>query len=404
MNSWDCFDTLIARRFYSPVSIFREVAARLGDPHFVSRRRTAERRSNKTYAGIYRHLPGIDPQVELDVELEHCLPIMQNMRLVQDGDMIVSDMYLDKSHIERMLRKAGLNKDVSIVVTPHGKGTGKIWSQIPKPDLHTGDNIHADVRSPIAAGIPAAHSTVSVFCRLEHLVSKSHFQLACWMRYVRLHNPHEPGLDSWYLWNDQMVNAAALAMFVKQLPDDEEYAFAFRDGLHLSRIYTAMTGKPAVEFHTSRNAYVWPTPAFAEYAYRTTEGRTIVDINGSGRHARQFFKDRCPPIRILAGSPGSVVGRGGNGSVERHNIAPFGTLAGIAKDGSFVRDKLEFPEEIPAVQGKAIDTSLDSIEWFNIPYDLRLLRHLVNNCMRWNKTTKIVNRYFTNRHRRIAVN
>lgn len=403
MNSWDCFDTLIARRFYSPVSIFREVSRRLGDPHFVARRRSAELRSNKTYAGIYRNLPDVDPQIELDVELEHCFPIMQNMRLVQDGDIIVSDMYLGKSHIERMLRKAGLDKDVSIRVTPHGKGSGRIWSQIPKPDLHTGDNINADVRSPIAAGINAMHSTVSVFCRLETLVAKSHFQLACWMRYVRLHNPHEPLSDAWYLWNDQMVNAAALAIFVKQLPADEEYAFVFRDCLHLCRIYAAMTGKPATEFHTSRNAYVWPTPAFAEYAYRVTAGRTIVDINGSGRHARWFFKDRCPPLRILAGSPGSVVGRGGNGSVERHNIAPFGTLAAITEDGSFVRDKPEFPDEIPAVQGKAIDHAIDSIGWFDIPSDLNLLRHLVNNCMRWNKTTRIVNRYFTDRHRRITL-
>jgi len=34
MISWDCFDTLVARRFFEPTSIFDEVGKRLNIPNF----------------------------------------------------------------------------------------------------------------------------------------------------------------------------------------------------------------------------------------------------------------------------------------------------------------------------------------------------------------------------------
>ena len=68
MNSWDCFDTLLARAYNTPISIFRIVSDKIKDPTFTNKRIQAEKKSRKkTYEDIYRHLPGYDPQIELDV-------------------------------------------------------------------------------------------------------------------------------------------------------------------------------------------------------------------------------------------------------------------------------------------------------------------------------------------------
>ena len=87
MKSWDCFDTLIARRFYDPKTIFDEVSRRIGDPTFREKRIQAERACNqntKTYSDIYQRLPDYSPEIEFSVELEHNYPIVENMQKVQE--------------------------------------------------------------------------------------------------------------------------------------------------------------------------------------------------------------------------------------------------------------------------------------------------------------------------------
>jgi predicted HAD superfamily hydrolase len=127
MNSWDVFDTLLARKFINPKTVFDEVEKRIGDPEFKSKRIAAEKETKRdegNYWDIYRLLPEYDPQVELDVEMEHNYPIMENLMRVQDGDLILSDMYLPPDFIMSMLRNCGLEADVDIIVTRYGKKHG----------------------------------------------------------------------------------------------------------------------------------------------------------------------------------------------------------------------------------------------------------------------------------------
>jgi hypothetical protein len=48
MNSWDCFDTLVARRFFHPHSIFEEVERISGRKGFVKLRKSFEKTGNLT--------------------------------------------------------------------------------------------------------------------------------------------------------------------------------------------------------------------------------------------------------------------------------------------------------------------------------------------------------------------
>jgi predicted HAD superfamily hydrolase len=167
MISWDCFDTLVARRFFEPTSIFDEVGKRLNIPNFKKMRIAAERTSDGTYDGIYRNLPGIDAMVEFQVELEHCFGIVENINKVQDGDIIVSDMYFNSDQVLKILINCGLKKQVSITVTAGGKKKGWVWDTIPRPELHIGDNEHSDVFSPTQKSIPAKLYTGYKFNDLE---------------------------------------------------------------------------------------------------------------------------------------------------------------------------------------------------------------------------------------------
>lgn len=376
MKSWDCFDTLIARRYYNPKTIFDTVGKLLGDKNFREKRIAAEKASNKTYSDIYKRLPGIDPNIEFNVELEHNFPIMENMLQVEDGDYIISDMYLEAHHLEKLLRNAGLTKDVNIVVTPHGKKHGTIWAQVPKPSLHTGDNKIGDVDSPRKVGINANLYTNVWFNQLEEEVALTQHELACWMRYIRLMNPYakEPYHS---LWKDQAHNLAVLALFVKELPEDRELTFTYRDCINLHRLYEIMTGKTAYSLHTSRNAYNYGGETFKNYVLENTKGRLIVDLQGSERAPKAFFNNIPYNITYLCGtSPNSIFPPCGN-AIERHNAAPYGTLINMSESLLFVRDKLEWESYIPRIQQEAVLVGLNSIKWYEVKKDKKLLHKLL---------------------------
>ena len=215
MNSWDCFDTLIARLYFHPKTVFDEVGRRIGDPDFRTKRVRAEKESNKTYEDIYARLPGIDPQVELDVELEHNFAINENIIQVKDGDLILSDMYLPADFIMKMLRNVGMGRDVDIIVTPNGKKKGWIWEEVKSKyniENHYGDNMKSDVLSAKANGVNGIHYNKHELNDIERMVYKHDKQLALWMRCTRLQCPFNDERHIRF-WNEQAnINLPVLAL------------------------------------------------------------------------------------------------------------------------------------------------------------------------------------------------
>ena len=133
-NSFDIFDTLIARRCIEPHNIFRAVEEKGDFPNFYKLRVQAETdvaTSEYTLTDIYARLQvicGIDgalteklKSLEISEEIDNVIPIAQNISRINDGDMLISDMYLPREVIGKMLKRAGCDRHTPMVLTSHGK-------------------------------------------------------------------------------------------------------------------------------------------------------------------------------------------------------------------------------------------------------------------------------------------
>lgn len=166
MNSFDVFDTLIARRTVTTHWVWEQLEKEFGIPGFASQRPIPDD-GTKTFLEVYQTLvangvisadllqPLMDREVEL--EIEHSYPIQENMDRVADGDMLISDMYLPGATILQMVRAAGLNRQVTIYQSNADKGKGIVWKELMQnpPALHLGDNHLTDYQQPLAHGIRA---------------------------------------------------------------------------------------------------------------------------------------------------------------------------------------------------------------------------------------------------------
>ena len=194
--SFDIFDTLLFRPCSFPTDMFKLVVKRCGvEETFPLTRQMAEKyaRDKKpfynddiTLEDIYKEyveLTGVTSEeadklknCEIQVELECLYPRMAVKELydtaIKAGKkvIIVSDMYLSKQLIERILEKNGYTGYLSCYVSSEemlSKGSGRLFQKIisefqkegieADEIIHLGDNMHADVKVPKRYGINAIH-------------------------------------------------------------------------------------------------------------------------------------------------------------------------------------------------------------------------------------------------------
>jgi hypothetical protein len=112
VNSFDIFDTLLARNVKDPTDIFLIVELTYPYPNFKNLRLTAQNNSNHLMDDIYNQFQTITGETneviqslrefELKTEMENTIPIMTNISKIKDGDIFVSDMYLSHNEIIRL--------------------------------------------------------------------------------------------------------------------------------------------------------------------------------------------------------------------------------------------------------------------------------------------------------------
>jgi len=380
MNSWDCFDTLVARRFYEPHSIFEEVGRRVGIDNFKKIRLKAEKNSNGTIEEIYKNLPGIDPRIEFEVELEHCFGILDNINRVEDGDIIVSDMYFTAEQIHEILISCGLKKDVKIVVTPAGKKYGTIWPSLGNIDIHTGDNLRSDVESPAKFGIKSQHYTNHLFNDIEKLIAEYNFDLACWSRYVRLRCPYQDN-HKINLWNDQAdLNLPILVLASLELPMDKSIAFCYRDCAYWHKIYEKVTQKSGIRLDVSRNCYANPSIYFKNYINSILkEDIIIADMQGTGKSIRNFYEKNQSVIYIIGQEFENIKAMVPTvpNAIERHNCTDIGPLVDWNENGP-VRKENEHNKIAIDVQSSAVNVGSESTKWYSFSKNINLLTQLIS--------------------------
>ncbi len=190
MNSFDVFDTLIARRFITSIPIFEQLGREFGLSNFVAARLAADTGARQLDE-IYNAL-GVGKAVqarELELEHEQCIPIQETLDRVEHGDLLISDMYMPGCDILSLVRSAGLNKQVTIYASNGGKRTADVWKRLSsgKPDLHVGDNPVSDVDIPRRLGVTCELFEKSQLSDFEHHVWNAGLaHIALLMREVRL--------------------------------------------------------------------------------------------------------------------------------------------------------------------------------------------------------------------------
>jgi predicted HAD superfamily hydrolase len=190
VRTFDVFDTLIARRSVEPHCVLERLEARAGLPGLAAVRLAADRQlwaagQPFSLADLWRETgralgldgPTTSRLMDLEVQLEHeeVIPIADNLALVRDGDLLISDTYLPADIVWSLLHKAGLKRQVALVVSNDGKSRGWIWPEVLRivtVAQHLGDNRHADGQSAAAAGVPAALTTLAQRSPVERLLAE----------------------------------------------------------------------------------------------------------------------------------------------------------------------------------------------------------------------------------------
>lgn len=313
MKSYDVFDTLISRWYFEPNSIFKIMEKELQINNFCKIRKEAEFSCKEPsidliYEKIQKYLKLDKEEIEkikkMEIELEHKMsfPILENMKKVQDGDILISDMYLGSKEILSILKKNGLDKDVKLYVSNDGKKNGTIWNKIDEKErieVHLGDNFLSDVESAKRNGIKAQHSIIHMFSETEKSIYEKNHGIALLSRMCRLLNPYEQFTRNHILWNEASNYTLPIAITISNLIYDivqekqfENILFSTRDCVHLQKIFCALYpqfDKKSIEFHSSRKMFYNPTPEYKRYCQRNFKNSLVVDLQGTGESFKSFL-------------------------------------------------------------------------------------------------------------------
>jgi hypothetical protein len=331
-HSWDVFDTLLARRCIHPYGIFHIVEQETKMRGFTKIRIQSEQRvaarkyDTYTIDDIYEEIISsfkVDPSLgarlkefEINTEIEQTIPIVENLRKVKAGDILISDMYLPKDVITSMLLKVGLNIPFELIVTTNGKASSRIWNDFICQDMqlsHTGDNITTDIAVPGKMGIDVNLTSLARLTPSEdYLLTQNQIEFAQYLRGIRLKNKYSTELEKSYWQLFSSGNLGILLIYLKLIEDFlqsksyEFVGFCGRDCYFLHQLYAksrAINKKlPCGEYlYYSRKMLRQSPEVFSEYLRSKINGRKtlLIDITGTGAHLSSIRSSSSSDFDIL---------------------------------------------------------------------------------------------------------
>jgi hypothetical protein len=395
IRSFDLFDTLLGRMHYRPDSIYELVEKLYPFPGFSFFRVVAECKSDHTLPGIYRELQKLIDisekeaaklmQFEFATELQYIFPIVENIDLVKDGDLIVSDTYYSTGQIKQLLDKLQLTKKVQIYATPQGKSSGTAWAFCKnnyRIESHLGDSLHSDVTMAKLQKIEANHYTNGQLSSEEQaLLQKGQRDLSYLCRALRLSNPYEPNSADWHLWNDQcklnvpiLIHASLYLHAFCQTHKKRRILFTSRDGCLWVQVFRQMFPQyESIYFQSSRHVYMHASDSYIEYARSLYNDETVItDAQGKGTSCEHFFKTHlqaCPTylaiINCGAAQHGIMRVETGCEQIEMLNYDTRGTLYDM-QNGEALRRELEYPAWVVPPMHASIKKCVELLPFYNI--------------------------------------
>ena len=220
----------------------------------------------------------------------------------RDGDILVSDMYLDDPTIRNLLKKSGLNKKIGIIITSHGKSKGYIWKKLKDKFLltqHIGDNPISDLQSAHNNKIPAILTNISAPDPIESwMIDNGMDYLGKFLREFRLSLKEKIGFER-LRYIQTHLNAPILLLasilLPRYYPKAYNILFCSRDCNQWFELYLRVANhiKPPITseyFYTSRISRSNPSPDYLKYARsRIKENSVVVDLCGSGWSLRRLL-------------------------------------------------------------------------------------------------------------------
>jgi hypothetical protein len=255
MRSWDCWDTLIARRSVT----------------------------------------------DIHDERDNVFPIAENVKRVEPGDILVSDYYDEP--LLRSIVPAITGLCNRLIVSEDGKLSGRVWSMLRNLGVteHLGDNPNSDVESPQAHGIRGSLSIASKFTDAEQSLNDIGFVgLARCIREARLIR-HSDTLRNLELSQTQ-INFPALFIASVILQRDHRHdrlLMSSRDCFLWHRLQEFVRDLHAdsyevIYFKTSRLARVFPSRSYTRYVENHLPA-AIVDVYGTGWSLSRFLQNLGHP-------------------------------------------------------------------------------------------------------------
>ncbi|MGI4954154.1 MAG: hypothetical protein ACRYGM_20310 [Janthinobacterium lividum] len=172
VDSWDVFDTLVARFGITPRSVLDLIEAERGLPNFAERRLRAQATLDgfgkpytieRIYEVLADEIGATHAEqrqllhMELAAERSQLIPIARQVGRVKRRDLLISDMFLGEQHIQDILTQTcGLTGIRPVVTGNWGKATGTVWDTIQAHysiRTHRGDNPGSDIAVPRGRGI-----------------------------------------------------------------------------------------------------------------------------------------------------------------------------------------------------------------------------------------------------------
>lgn len=320
-HSFDIFDTLMARRCVEPKNVFHEVEQRVKLHGFAEHRIRAEQMLASgpytlddiyavfhTQFGMAAEVVDYLKQTEIAVEIDNAIGIRENLDAVENGDVLITDMYLPRDVILKLLDKIGLRKQVGLIISSSGKHSGQIWPGVHASlalEQHVGDNLHSDVRSPLDSGLFAEHLATSTLSSHEQFLRNEGFeQLARVVREVRLTQLHgglgREKVSQRLLQINNNIPILLLTSVVLKLLSKKtgvsKILFSSRDCYYFSRIFSFLSEKaswnvPSEYFYTSRLTRVGASSSYLRYFTGIADAQSlVVDLCGTGWSLGQLYR------------------------------------------------------------------------------------------------------------------
>jgi len=312
VQSFDIFDTLLARTVKVPSDLFDIIEQKFPYANFKQIRVFAEQNSNGTMDSIYNIIQQITNEsteliqklreFEIQTEMENTIPIMTNILRINDGDILVSDMYLSPNEIRRLLDYHRINPNTILYVSPGGKYNGSMWNKLVQEYRilsHIGDNYHSDIEMASKYNISGIHTTSYKFTVLETFFLTQNLDVSTFLRKFRLMNPYIENSEEWYTYEAQIcINIPILIFICHKLAEILEkenrttVLFLTRDGCLLIKLFSFIYPQyKAVYLHSSRIINREYTDDYISYLKQNYNKDTclLFDLHGSFHSGKNIW-------------------------------------------------------------------------------------------------------------------